>query len=134
MDDLERAEYLAKQARALADHLRKTIGKPIKRRNYLLINRAFGRAIRRDCTIISIKAAREKVFIEKEYGHLPEEDRFWAYFKTLKISPEEQERRKQGARRLREQNICLPFYQDAEKGWENPDDFWLRLYNSCVRA
>ena len=50
------------------------------------------------------------------------------------LTSEELERRLQGSRRLREQRISLPFYQEAEKGWENPDDFWLMLYNSCVRA
>ena len=50
------------------------------------------------------------------------------------LSPQELERRLQGSRRLREQRISLPFYQEAEKGWKNPEDFWLMLYNSCVNA
>lgn len=50
------------------------------------------------------------------------------------LSPQERERRRQGARRLREQLICLPFHQEAEKGRENPEDYWLMLYDSCVKA
>lgn len=48
------------------------------------------------------------------------------------LSPEELERRRQGALRLRERLLVLPFYQDKDKrlGME----YWETLYTSQVNS
>ena len=50
------------------------------------------------------------------------------------LSPQELERRRRGALRLREQLISIPFHQEQEKGRENPEDYWQMLYASCVKV
>lgn len=48
------------------------------------------------------------------------------------LSPEELERRRQGALRLRERLLALPFYQDKDKrlGMQ----YWKTLYDSQVNS
>lgn len=136
-DLLEQAIILAKQARAFAKHL-STIRGTHKRKHgnmYSITRRAFHRALRREHLVVQMKAAIEQEFIDKNFGHLTPGERLEIICSLHPISPQERERQKQGAQRLKERLSSLPHHQKhSAADPEGEDAYWLRLYQSCINA
>jgi hypothetical protein len=60
------------------------------------------------------------------------QENIWTLTKRHALSPEEIERRKQGAQRLKERLSHMPFYKMKEQ--RSGPEYWDRLYASQVNT